>query len=262
MPPRRILLFVSSFALFLPLTSEAQRCTGAVHASKPAPPARTLIVNGTPVEGKLIKIGTGYYVSLDDLARALGGSLGYSQISVSLSLPQQQQTSTPPTAVAEPTTHAVGGKVFAVTNGGELKVARFAKVALLQGAAIDAFKQGGFYDSRPDIAKSQALGLSGPSIELMELEAIQAMQKLYLRLEEVRKRNPQLVTSVDADEEGKFQFKDMKPGKYTVVAFGRAGQNAAMWLEEVEVLPNALTEDLKLRDPKTAVSDPRGYVQY
>jgi hypothetical protein len=223
------ILFWSVLAAQSPAAVSAQQ-SSQLPAKRTA--EKTLEINGAAVEGKLLRVGNSYYVSIDDLMRATGGSLSYSDTKVSLILPPTRggkENGTSQAVGHEPAAqNSVVGRVFAVTNGGELKAARFAKIGLLQGDAVEQFKKGGFPDRRAEIALSQQLGGSSSLIlEGQNLRGIADMLELYERFNRVQDRNPQLVTTIESDEEGQFQFKDVKPGKYSIVAFGRPGPNAA-----------------------------------
>jgi hypothetical protein len=58
------------------------------------------------------------------------------------------------------------------------------------------------------------------------------------------------------DENGGFSIERLAPGDYVVIVIGRAGQNAAVWAEQLKI-PSA-TDSLKLNSPKLSFFDPDG----
>ncbi len=51
---------------------------------------------------------------------------------------------------------------------------------------------------------------------------------------------------IDSSADGKFQFKDIPPGSYNVVAYGRAGDQTYYWQEAVEIT-NSVPQFLQLK---------------
>jgi hypothetical protein len=141
---------------------------------------------------------------------------------------------------------AVSGRVFAITNSGDLKPARMAKVYLLWcysnlKFALEQEKKGINEDTA-------ALVFMRARNEAMEQDEIQRKQEQHwddfincrrdlleydhgivaaMRWCTTNRKLQMLLT--EADEDGSFRIPDVPPGVYDLVVRGRAGFNEAAW---------------------------------
>ena len=76
----------------------------------------------------------------------------------------------------------------------------------------------------------------------------------------LKKSYSSVVTS-ETDEEGAFKVKELKPGKYSVVVFGRSGANAAFWMDQVSV-ESGKDDSQEAHSAKLVCFDPQGLVKF
>ena len=190
-------------------------------------------------------------------------------------------------AAPPPKAGAVSGRVFAITEGGDLKPARMAKVYLFYlhrsskptGGGEDGETAGMAWieeqtKALKDIAKALAeeteeinskMRSGDLSTETTEsrrlrdladcLKGLAAYENAVVGALTWGKENSTKIGQIlyaDADEEGNFKTP-AQPGIYLLYASGRAGFNEAIWEAEITVEPGAETK-VKLASPKKACS--------
>ncbi len=155
------------------------------------------------------------------------------------------------TAGAAPKPGVVSGRVFAITQGGDIKPARMAKVYLLwkyQGlkAALEEEKKGkklecaGLTFGRQrnkameaNLAESERDAAAGNywSDSLRCSKDLGAVDDAILATRQwcLDQKKMNQIPMADADEEGNFRITGVRPGVYDVIARGRAGFNDAFW---------------------------------
>jgi hypothetical protein len=154
---------------------------------------------------------------------------------------QQKAKQTKPTTAVVPAPGMVSGRIFLITGGGDIKPARFAKLYLFYGGAILGMEDsaGMAFD------KEYLKAMDAYRIELTEnlklnkidSEAIECEKELLLystalveTLTWAKTENKTIqAIFADADEEGNFKIA-APPGRYVLVAHGRAGFNDAFWM--------------------------------
>ncbi len=162
---------------------------------------------------------------------------------VARAAPAQQKT-----VRTTPKSGVVSGRVFAITQAGDIKPARMAKIYLLwkyhskseemaeenRGKGGD-FAQLTFLDELIKAKKAllkEAKRDPGNWSDLqwcnLELRAFDAAVTATLQWSLDRKRTDQVLVG-SADEEGNFRMIGVRPGVYDVIARGRAGFNEAFW---------------------------------
>ena len=154
-------------------------------------------------------------------------------------LTHNSQTSGTTARETAPENHngALTGKILAVTRGGDLKPGRFAKVYLgnLANAGYTAEA-----DARSllDLAAQrdktyrawESSAVNNPFTPLFRGKAEQAC------INDVLSATPTASSQVaTADENGQFTVSDLSPGRYFLVAIGRAGTYAAVWAETLSI---------------------------
>lgn len=149
------------------------------------------------------------------------------------------QCSKAPNPVAKSNGDSIEGNVFLITNAGDLKPARFAKVWLWRGSHH-------LYE----------IFTSGPAFKTPEFEALCRSQ-----LVEVANTEKGWVSEGETDEMGNFAFNNLPSGSYTVEAFGHSGLNAAIWSSDVS-LESAATSHVKMGKPKVSCFDPDHVVPF
>jgi hypothetical protein len=154
---------------------------------------------------------------------------------------------------------SIVGRVFAITKGGDLKLARLASVYL-------------FFNRGPGVSNILATAGSTPGVVFLEKDLaalneapatscrhdLVAADKALLQTLEWARRNQltDLVLLTDTDEEGNFQIKNAKPGTYELVVRGQAGSNDTYWDQEVEIKSNQEVK-AKVASVQAACSDLR-----
>ena len=163
---------------------------------------------------------------------------------------------------------SVSGRVFAITEGGDIKPARFAHVYLVYlwsgipapkaeaekpietagatflGRYNDALQRHLDEMKDPDFARDEVL--------VCQSELLAVNRAVLATLDWVRKngKSKQFI-GVDTDEEGSFQVASVPPGRYTLMARGRAGINDAFWNSELSVQAGSHVS-VKLSSPEKA----------
>ena len=180
----------------------------------------------------------------------------------------QQKTST-----AAPKPGVVSGRIFAITGSGDIKPARMANVYLLyiNGLVMlkDDVNSAGMRWLREetealkeDNARAEADLMANAKLPFRERrrvsESLRCREDLLiyhkalegtLRWAVDQNKQSQILLA-DADEEGNFNMPVAQPGIYTLLVFGRAGLNEALWeLGDVKVAPGLETR-LKVFAPK------------
>ena len=162
-----------------------------------------------------------------------------------------------------PTT-TLTGKVFLLTRGGDLMLARFARLFVLSGEAANQFANNTtlFVDSEKPIEYLRALGINNAlSEETFRLECVQTLMNHLKMALNLQQTSPNSVVASETDEEGTFKVKGLHPDSYTVLVFGRGGANAALWMEQV-TLETGKDDSLKMHSTKIGCFDPEGLAQF
>jgi hypothetical protein len=172
-----------------------------------------------------------------------------------------RKTPNTPASQGESGYGAIHGKVFAITNDGDLKPARFARVYLLFSCKISGNK---VIDSAEETATLVLLKARLEQQEQWSKESKTALEGLTASsIEELSCRHDLLgddkaiiatldwatskkaasgVLATDTDEEGRFAFKKVRAGQYLVAARGQAGLNDVYWEQHVWVHPGVTAE--------------------
>lgn len=181
--------FILALAL-LTLSANAQDKKNA-----PAQSSTSVLINGQPINGKVLQIDGKHFVAVEDLAQSLRGTIAYGDGQITLTLSQvpsvttaQPPSSQLPSVTAQPPeTGRVKGTLtyffnFHIGN----KPDTGSKVWLVKGRVEIPANQN-------FVATSTALGTSG---------------------------NPEQYTATQysvADENGNFELLDVPPGEYTLI---------------------------------------------
>ena len=134
---------------------------------------------------------------------------------------------------------SIEGNVFLITNAGDLKPARFAKVWVWRG-------DHGIYK----------IFTAGPAFQTPEFETLCRNQVV-----EVANAEKGWMSEGETDEMGNFVFNNLQPGSYTIEVFGHSGLNAAIWTSGVS-LEVATTSHMKMGKPKVSCFDPDHVVPF
>lgn len=159
---------------------------------------------------------------------------------------------------------SVAGRVFGITQGGDLKPARLARVYLLYSSrdVKDEGEETGwqvFMRSYSDGLRKLNEQTKKEDVQTFS-ERLQCRRELLVSLRALdsartwaaeNKKGWQL-TSGEADEDGWFAFPDVKPGRYMVVARGRSGVNDAEWESDLFPVKPREKVTLKLSAPNTS----------
>ncbi|HEU5457874.1 MAG TPA: hypothetical protein VFU68_04595, partial [Terracidiphilus sp.] len=161
---------------------------------------------------------------------------------------------------------APSGIVEAVLGNGDLKPARFAKIFVLPTQKAEAFKSTILTVAQKlDDARTAAVrqeGPNGPESSLVEMQCLAGLIKIRLSLVTVSisastsPETSQDTVAFDADEEGKFQLQGIKADSFNVVAVGKVGMNAAIWMSDEETAGH--TDSIKLDQPVFSCYDAQG----
>jgi hypothetical protein len=149
-----------------------------------------------------------------------------------------------------PVASTISGRVFGITQGGDLKPARFVDVYLLLRAVRENFLFG------EGIGQMNAIAAGDNATEerACRLELLAINQALLDSLHWASdNHNEKQVYETQTDEEGNFKIA-VPPGSYLVLSSGEAGLSQVFWQQDdVRVLTGGHTE-LKLHDAKKACS--------
>jgi len=162
------------------------------------------------------------------------------------------------------------GRVFLITEGGDLKPARLASVYLLWEQRTRYYAD--LTEEEKKVVDYSAL----VAWRVAELKAVEEIGRIAMLahyhsttaecLEEVQAystafedllkwgtdpKNTNQLLLADADEEGSFTIKVPRPGMYTLLAHGRAGFYKAFWEDRITVESGKDTI-VKLASPKKA----------
>ena len=137
------------------------------------------------------------------------------------------------------------GNVSLVTNAGDLKPARFAKVRVWRG--LHDFYQ---------------IFLDGPDFQTPEDQA-----SCRQTVEQTWRGEQGWLLLGETDELGNFSFEKIPAGEYTVEVFGHGGMNVAIWSTDdvpgTKVLVDAgQTTGVKMGHPRASCFDPRHVVSF
>jgi hypothetical protein len=157
----------------------------------------------------------------------------------------QHKTSKP--APAAKHTGEVSGFIFLITRGGDLKPARLAQVYLFRSDLAEA------YDVT--VVKQRSVFEEGlpPDTELRCETKIRVYDlAIQSALKAARDQDASDAYHIlEADEEGRFQFKNVEPADYEILVRGRAGGNDAYWSKSLHVDAGKVTQ-IKLSEPVVA----------
>jgi len=164
---------------------------------------------------------------------------------------------------------SIAGRVFAVTEAGEIKSARFARVYLMRiGRNPDSPAQV-FFDTLRQKLLDQPESYSEKLLCIKKLRNITYSVDVAAKWARENNKYSEFL-GTQADEEGMFHFTKVETGGYVLIVQGRAGANEAYWKEDVFFFPrggkpfwtvgsgNALPSKdvfLKLSSPETACLD-------
>jgi hypothetical protein len=164
----------------------------------------------------------------------------------------------------------LSGLVFAVTKGGDLWPARSARIAILPTFVYHAFEREGIPDQSDTNLAIKILDsfsdlLGGSDIirqerDLMKIECVRDLLSLNRRLVRVMIKFVPFVISTQSDQEGRFGV-NIESGDYTVVVFGRAGANAAMWITQFNSQEGKPVK-IKMGNPRLSCLDVKGYALF
>lgn len=175
-----------------------------------------------------------------------------------------------PTKVGVPTRGALSGRVFAITEGGDLKPARMADVYMLfssgvtrDGKAVDVGEtaDGAFMDAQHDGTVQYLKEFEENyqwSDEIACLKELAVFRPAMIKTIEwalAHKKTSQIIKT-QSDEEGGFSAS-LPPGKYHLLVRGRAGFNEALWdsgMEYVDIHPGSHVE-IRLSSPDKSCLD-------
>jgi hypothetical protein len=148
-------------------------------------------------------------------------------------------------------TGEIDGQVLLTADGQEMGPSRFARVNLFDTAQANSEPM---IRGIPELAEEIADKRSGDAEEgeyEAQLDEVDCLKALIGLSRQLQSGNLQART----DESGNFTFGSLKPDKFTIIVFGHAGQNAALWISEVSVV-NGKKADLKMREPAISCFDP------
>jgi hypothetical protein len=180
---------------------------------------------------------------------------------------QRSDTKRPPAAL--PKLGSVSGRVFGITENGDLKPARLAHIYLLykgsettqefeENTAGTAFARAAVSSQIKALTEIRTMrkefAQKYPEAEFdenlscrRELEArVEAVKETIDWVQQEKKFKQSL--STDADEEGLFQITKVPAGNYSLIALGQAGANDAFWSGEATVKSGSVVS-VKLPSP-------------
>ena len=191
-----------------------------------------------------------------------------------------------PTKTAAPTRGTLSGRVFAITQGGDLKPARMADVYILfssgvtrDGKAVDVGETADLVfmaaDHEARVLNNEKLEAYNKAQEQQyneQLAASSYWSEKGMCMRDLATFHPAMLKAMDwaeahskqsqivktqSDEDGNFSAS-LPPGKYSVYVRGRAGFNEGLWdLGDelyVDIHPGTHTE-IKLSSPHTSCLD-------
>jgi len=153
---------------------------------------------------------------------------------------------------APATTAGVTGKVFLITQGDDLKEARFAEVYALSNEQARAFKAAAIaVQPSAEQLKREANAIASPPEDAEGVIAKFACLKD--RFTVLGDATGGGAKATETDEHGIFTLK-LKPGVHTIVVIGKGGQNLAIWAGDVTVRAGQ-NNTMKLHEPVVACYD-------
>jgi hypothetical protein len=156
-----------------------------------------------------------------------------------LTLMQCSQCTNAPNLKTKTSVDRIEGNVFLVTNAGDLKPARFAKVRIWR-----------------DSHRFHRIFTSGPEFQTPQFEALCRHD-----VGDVANEEEGWIFAGETDELGNFLFEKIQPGNYTVEVFGHSGMNAAIWSSAVSH-EAAATTHVKMGKPMVSCFDPNHVVPF
>jgi len=151
---------------------------------------------------------------------------------------------------------SVSGRIFGITESGDLKPARFAHVYLIYEWSGKPLSEqtpedklfhtaaSAFLDKEIEEAKQANERLKsakeGTDDDLLcRNELIAYDESIAVALHwAIDNGKPKQFLTVDANEEGEYRFPTVPPGRYFLIARGRAGINDAFWKQDLSVTAN------------------------
>lgn len=167
----------------------------------------------------------------------------------------------------------VSGRVFAITQGGDLKPARVARLYLLYSYRPDLVDKNAAQFTDADFVRAagespsaifgdarllamhayiEALGRDGAnwSDSVVCTKELLTYNESLLKILEWN-QGKTLIVFADADEEGNFKMA-APLGRYTLIARGRAGFNDAIWISKDVEVESGKETIVKLASPEKA----------
>jgi hypothetical protein len=144
----------------------------------------------------------------------------------------------------------ISGFIFLITRGGDLKPARLAQVYLFRSDLADA------YDTT--VVKQRSLEEEGLP-ENAELSCQSRINVYSKAIESALKAAREQDASdafylLEADEERRFQLKNIETADYEILVRGRAGGNDGYWSKSIHIEAGKVTQ-IKLGEPIVACLD-------
>lgn len=179
-----------AFALILlPLSVTAQDKKDAAPQ-----PSTSVLINGQPIQGKVLEIDGKHYMAVEDMAQSLRGTIGYGDGQISLTLSQLSS------AKAQPPSSQIASTVVQPPETGRIKGTLTYFFSFHVGNMPDTASKVWLVKGRVEIpadqsfvATSTTLGTGG---------------------------NPEQYNAIRysvADENGNFELHDIPPGQYTLI---------------------------------------------
>jgi|SRR5579863_28684 len=162
-----------------------------------------------------------------------------------------KRTDSPPKKASNPSLGTVSGRIFLITKGGDLKLARMARVYLFweNGPAATAVKAAAGEETSPGLVylkkylqATKDANRSGAS-QFCRSDLLNADKAALATIDWAQEHKlADYIPIIKSDEEGNFSASKLRPGLYELVARGQAGINDAYWLQEVTVKAGEKTE--------------------
>lgn len=200
--------------------------------------------------------------------RLLVYGAGCSLFALTMAINAQQQKRVAPLTTPRAAA-SVSGRVFGITEGGDIKPARFAHVYLFYVWSGRPASQQTQEDKSADTAGASFMDRYSAALQRMldelknsnmprdedlfctrELLAVHEAVVATLGWVQENGKSKQFV-SVDTDEEGLFRMTNVPAGRYILMARGRAGANDAFWKSELLVQAGS-DVSVKLSSPETS----------
>jgi hypothetical protein len=164
----------------------------------------------------------------------------------------------PTKKTSTPSAGIVTGRVFAITQGGDLKPARMAHVYLFFQNGPEAASLTKTIGTTPDLfylqkkleAIKEAVAAGSCKSDLIAADKAILATLTWATVNHLT----DFVPFGDADEEGNFTITKVKPGVYDVIARGQAGINDSSWSQNVTV-KSGETVTIKLSNVESSCSN-------